>query len=52
MRLSTFEFQTSHVPRALASPCCCSVEVKALGTILVYYLMILSIRSRLEKSYS
>ena len=47
---ATFEFQTSCFPRALACPCCSSVEVKASETRLVYHLMILSMRSRGLKS--
>ena len=51
-RSSTFEFQTSHLPRALDFPFCLSVEVEALASIFLCYVMILGIYSRFEKSYS
>ena len=49
---TTFEFQNSQVLRAVTSPCCRSVELEALRKIFVCYVMILSMRSRFEKSYS
>ena len=48
---TSFEFQTSHVRSDVASPCCWSVELKALEKTLVCYVMIPSMRSRFEKSY-
>ena len=47
-----FEFQTSNVPRALASLSCRPVELNAVGIILEYYVMILSKHSRFKKSHS
>ena len=39
-------------PGAVAPPCCWPVEVEVLRTTLPCYVMILSVRSRFEKSYT
>ena len=50
---TSLEFQTNHVSRALAYLLVADqyVEVESVGTTLICYVVILSMRSRFEKSY-